>query len=69
MKERLPVGLRVFVVLKEGILKGQITRSMNRGQYSVSTFLGNVTIGETKLFKRSDFINACKLYEKLYGAR
>jgi hypothetical protein len=69
MKERLPVSLPVYVVLQEGILRGTITKSMNRGQYTVQTFLGSVTANETKIFKRSDFINACKLYEKLYGAR
>lgn len=69
MKQRLDVGLDVYIVLKDGILRGQIEKSMNRGQHSVKTFLGNIVVNESKLFKLLDFVEACKLYERLYGVK
>ena len=69
MKERLPVSLDVYVVIKDGILRGNITQAMKRGRYSVKTFLGNVTVAETRLFKMSDFVKACELYQNMFGEK
>ena len=69
MKERLPVSLDVYVVIKDGILRGSITQALKRGRYTVKTFLGNVTVNETRLFKLTDFVKACELYANLFGEK
>ena len=67
LKKRMKVGLKVFIVIPEGILKGVIRQSMAKGRYSVETFLGNITLTEGKLYKRDDFGKAVNLYQSMYG--
>jgi hypothetical protein len=69
LKKRMKVGLKVFIVIPEGILKGIIIEAMTKGQYSVKTFLGNVTINEGKIYERNDFGRASNLYQSLHGER
>lgn len=68
MKKRLNLG-HCFIVLKDGVIRGRITKAMNKGLYVVETFLGNVTIMESKIFKPKDFVKACQMYERLYGVK
>ena len=67
LKKRLGVGLKVFIVIPEGVLKGVIREAMTKGRYSIETFLGNVTLNEGRLYTRDDFKRACNLYENVYG--
>lgn len=67
MKKRYKVGLNVYAVMPEGILKGIIVAALKKGQYSVQTFLGNITLNEGKVYPTNDFGRACNLYRSLYG--
>ena len=67
LKKRMKVGLKVFIVIPEGILKGVIKQSMVKGRYSIETFLGNITLNEGKIYERNDFGRASNLYQSLYG--
>ena len=69
LKKRMTVGLKVFIVIPEGVLKGVITKSMVKGMYVVQTFLGNITINEGKIYERNDFGRASNLYQSLHGDR